>query len=355
MTFNFAPTDYSFTSTIPDVFTISDFQGETLYLRIYLNRSTSSIFETTLYVYNNKVEIYDLRSVIEDYMEVHGLPYADCSIALQVDRTDYSIPEFKLFYCHYAISGNCKDWLQSHFATNHAVRLVPRDFFLDLQYYVFPNEQGKCSTHLTILPSDGSMPMGYDIKQPVINTAQFNACTIEMDETYFLSLLPKGVSGKLLSATIQCGARSFSLFITDELPTLRLYYTNEYNCSDVFHLTAQTKRKLAFSRSTAICCGQSSSYDDQTEVEFESETSALTPSEARQLTTALQSCSLQIISPDYPRGISILVTDIESELSDATNELCHVKFNWKPTRQQSVLTVSKHTRIFNSTYNRTFN
>ena len=355
MIFNYNPTDYSFTSSIPDVFKISDFQGETLFLRIYLNRSTNPIFETTLYVYNNKAEIYDLRSVIEDYMEVHGLPYADCSIAFQVDRTDYSIPEFKLFYCRYVISGSCKDWLQSHFATNHAVRLVPRDFFLDLQYYVFPNELGKCSTHLVILPSDNSTPVVYDIEQPAINTTQFNACTIEMDEAYFLSLLPKGVSGKLLAATIQCGARSFSLFISDEQPTLRLYYTNEYNCSDVFHLTAQTKRKLAFSRSTAICCGKSSSYDDQTEVEFESETSALTPLVARQLTTALQSCSLLILSPDYPQGTSILVTDIESELSDASNELGHVKITWKPVRQQPMLSETKQSRIFNPTYNRTFN
>lgn len=67
----------------------------------------------------------------------------------------------------------------------------------------------------------------------------------------------KGISGKLLAATIQCGARSFSLFITDEQSTLRLYYTNEYNYSDVFHLTTQIKRKLAFSRSTAFCCGKS--------------------------------------------------------------------------------------------------
>uniref|UniRef100_UPI004027D690 hypothetical protein n=1 Tax=Alloprevotella sp. TaxID=1872471 RepID=UPI004027D690 len=68
---------------------------------------------------------------------------------------------------------------------------------------------------------------------------------------------PKGISGKLLAVTIQCGARSFSLFITDERSTLRLYYTNEYNYSDVFHLTTQTKRKLAFSRSTAFCYGKS--------------------------------------------------------------------------------------------------
>lgn len=135
--------------------------------------------------------------------------------------------------------------------------LVPRDFLLDLVYYVFPNEQDKCSTHLVIQPSDGSTPVAYDIDQSSINTKQFNVYTIEMDEAYFLSLLPKGISGKLLVVTIQCGARSFSLFITDERSTLRLYYTNEYNYSDVFHLTTQTKRKLAFSRSTAFCCGKS--------------------------------------------------------------------------------------------------
>ena len=88
---------------------------------------------------------------------------------------------------------------------------------------------------------------------------------------------------------------------------------------------------------------------------FESESSALAPSEARQLTTALQSSSLFIVSPDYPQGTSILVTDIESELSDASNELCHVKFTWKPVRQQPVLSAAKHTRIFSPTYNRTFN
>ena len=229
-------------------------------MRIYPNRSTSPIFGTTLYVYDNRAEIYDLRSVIEDYMEVHGMPFADCSIGLQVDRTDY----------------------------------------------------------------------------------------------YFLSLLPKGISSKLLSATIQCGARSFSLFITDEFPTLRLYDTNEYNYSDVFHLTAQTKRKLAFSRSTAICCGRSSSYDDQTEVEFESETSALTPAVARLLTTALQSFSLLIMSPDYPHGTQVLVTDIESELSDAFNELCHVKFTWRPIRQQTSLPTRIAKHIFDITYNPTF-
>ena len=356
MTFNYNPTDYSFTSAIPDVFTISDFQGETLYLRIYLNRSQNAVFSTTLYAYQGAVSIYDLRSVIESYMEEHRLVYCDCTFQIVVDRVDYSIPEFKLIYCHAAVNANCRDFLQSHFLVNSNVRLVPHGCSLDLSYIVFPNETATCSTHLVVQPSSGGEPQVVDLVDKPITSTQFQFLTLDLNEEDLLSRIPSSLgSCQLLSATIYCGARSFTLFFTTESPTLMLSFANSFNCFDVCPITATTKRKLSFSRSTAICCGQSSSYDDNSELEFESETSALTPSEARHLTTALQSHSLLMRSPDYPQGTSILVTDIESELSDATNDLCHIKFNWKPTRQQPVLTVSKHARIFNTTYNRTFN
>ena len=45
-----------------------------------------------------------------------------------------------------------------------------------------------------------------------------------------------------------------------------------HTTADPLYLTAQTKRKVSFDRSFAVCCGQSSAYDDNTEVEYESET-----------------------------------------------------------------------------------
>ena len=355
MTFNYNPSGYSFTSAIPDVFTLSDFQGETVFLRIYLNRSQYEVFSTTLYAYQGRASIYDLRSVIESYMEENRLVTCDCSFQMQVDRTDYTIPEFKLIYCHAAVNTNCRDFLQSHFLVDSNVRLVPHGFSLDLSYIVFPDESSVCSTHLVVLPESGEGPQVVDLADTPIASKLFQLQMLDLNEEDLLARVPSSFgSCQLLSATIYCGARSFTLFFSSEQPTLWLYFSNTFNCTDVFPITATTKRKLAFSRSTAICCGKSSSYDDQTEIEFESETSALTPSEARQLTTALQSSSLLIISSDYPQGTSILITDIESELSDTSNELCHVKFTWKPVRQQPTLSVSKHTRIFNSTYNRTF-
>ena len=74
----------------------------------------------------------------------------------------------------------------------------------------------------------------------------------------------------------------------------------------------------------------------------------------RHLTQALQSHKLYLISPELPMGSSILITDIESELSDATNANNHVKFKWKPLRKQVPFTVPRSHNIFNQVYNNTF-
>lgn len=99
MNFNFNPQTYDFTSSIPDVFEMSDFQGCSVYLAIYLNRNQSPVFSTTLYAYVGKASIYDLRSIIENYMETKQLVYATCRFRMQVERTDYTLGEFTLIYC----------------------------------------------------------------------------------------------------------------------------------------------------------------------------------------------------------------------------------------------------------------
>ena len=103
MQYNYNPQGYSFTSSIPDIFKVSDFQGSSVYLAIYINRSEEPIFSTTLYAYNGQASIYDLRSIIESYMEEKQLTHATCSFRLQENRNDYTIGEFTLIYCRILI------------------------------------------------------------------------------------------------------------------------------------------------------------------------------------------------------------------------------------------------------------
>ena len=355
MQYNYNPQGFSFTSSIPDIFKVSDFQGSSVYLAIYINRSEEPVFSTTLYAYGGQASIYDLRSIIENYMEAKQLVHATCSFRMQVDRNDFTLGEFTLIYCKPQIqNADCKQFLQSHFLTHHAVRLVPHDFQIDLQYFVFPDETGQCSTLFVIQPEGESQPISLSVSALPIVSKQFDLCFEDLNEDDLLAQLPQGTKGKLLSVTLYRGARTFTLFFTDEPPTLTLYYYNAFNVYDTLYLTAQTKRKLSFDRSTAICCGQSSSYDDNTEVEYESETSALSYLQAKHVTYALQSHTLFLISSDYPSSTSILITDIESELSDATNANNHVKFKWKPLCKQVPFTVPRLHNIFNQVYNNTF-
>lgn len=355
MNFNFNPQTYDFTSSIPDVFEMSDFQGSSVHLAIYFNRSQSPVFSTTLYAHGGKASIYDLRSIIENYMEAKQLVHATCSFRMQVDRTDYTLGEFTLVYCKLQMRRtNCELFLQSHFLTTHAVRLVPHGFQLDLQYIVLPNETGQCATQYVIQRGDKDTPETLTISDTPIAAKQFDFCFEDINEEELLGYLPQGVSGKLLSVTLFRGKRTFMFFVTDEVPTLTLIFQNEFNVNDTLYLTAQTKRKVSFDRSFAVCRGESSAYDDNTEVEYESETSSLSYFFARHLTQVLQSHKLYLISPEFTVGSSILITDIESELSDATNANNHVKFKWKPFRKQVPFTVPRSHNIFNQVYNNTF-
>ena len=223
----------------------------------------------------------------------------------------------------------------------------------DLQYFVFPNESGTSSTQFLVQAVDGAVA-SYTVQGNwvVPKELEFQYEDVNMDD--LLASLPEGVNGKLLGVSFYWGKRTFSIFFTDETPSLSISFRNEFNVSDVLFVGAQTKRKLSFERATALCCGETSFYDDNTEVVYESETASLSPTLAQALTNALLSSFVRIVSHDFPNGTNALITDVESELSDVANAINRVKFNWKQVKKQQVMMGATPKRIFNNTYNNNF-
>ena len=177
---------------------MSDIQGSSVFLAIYLNRSQSPVFSTTLYAHGGKASIYDLRSIIENYMEAKQLVHTTCSFRMQVDRTDYTLGEFILIYCKLQmLRTNCELFLQSHFLTTHAVRLVPHGFQLDLQYIVLPNETGQCATQYVIQREDKDVPETLTIADTPIAAKQFDICYEDINEDDLLSYLSRRIKSKV--------------------------------------------------------------------------------------------------------------------------------------------------------------
>lgn len=248
---------------------------------------------------------------------------------------------------------DCKQFLLSHFLYSENTRLVPRDMQFDLQYFVFPNESGASSTQFLVQAVDGSVA-SYSVQGNWVGPKELESRYEDVNMDDLLASLPNGVNGKLLGVSFYRGKRTFSIFFTDETPSLSISFRNEFNVSDVLFVDAQTKRKLSFERATALCCGESSFYDDNTEVVYESETASLSPTLAQALTNALLSSFVRIVSHDFPNGTNVLITDVESELSDVTNAINRVKFNWKQVKKQRVMVGVTPKRIFNNTYNNNF-
>ena len=89
---------------------------------------------------------------------------------------------------------NCELFLQSHFLTTHAVRLVPHGFQLDLQYIVLPGEMGQCATQYVIQREDKDTPETLTISDTPIAAKQFDFC-LQSHKLYSISPeLPVGSS-----------------------------------------------------------------------------------------------------------------------------------------------------------------
>ncbi len=342
---NLPTSDYIFTSAIPDVLTLSQLSAKSILFEVELNGET--IFSTTLYAYNATAQLYDLRSLVEDYMEQNNLTTAPCCLHYDEEQTD----TFHFIYFKYHVGTSCRDYLLSHFLTTSSVRLVPHSFQFDLPYITFPSEESVAYTLVLLRPDDGSAPTAYTLAEDTITSTEFRSQVIDLNEPDLLQRLPEGASGTLLSVTVVRGRRTFTLYLTDRTPSLTLNFRNEFNALDTLHLNAQTKRTLTFERSTATCCGETSYYDDNSSLEYECATSLLTPPEARYLTFVLQRPHLTLILADTAQSTPIVVTDIESEISNAQNALNRITFKCRPVNNRQSLTYTAPKRIFNSNYN----
>lgn len=73
LTIRYSPQNFSFTSSIPDRIDIST---DAVSVKVAVLAGTTTLFDTDLFPYNKIVSLYDLRSIIEEYMKARMLTHA---------------------------------------------------------------------------------------------------------------------------------------------------------------------------------------------------------------------------------------------------------------------------------------
>ncbi len=346
---NYSPTAYLFTSNLPsEIFITTDATS----VEISVTCGTNTVFTTTLYPYDKLATLYDLRSIIEGYMSELHLVYTTLSLKAVTSTETASTSQVAIVYSRLNVTaGEASSFIQSFFLTTRPSFSIPRNSFQQLAFCLLPNITTHCYTECLALFDGETTPRVVRLTDSDITVTKFSLQRITINPAALESRI--GQSCRLLQFTVHRGFRSKTFYVTDRTPNLTLQVRGEFNCIEYIHLTCVTKKKLSLDRSTATCLGITSFYDDQSEYEYEVESSMLPYDQAIHFTQLLLSPFIYLV--DYnDSNIPILITDISHDISDAHNATNSIKFKYKYTRHRLPVRIKYPANIFDDPFNRTF-
>lgn len=289
------------------------------------------ILEVTLFAYNNIIRFYDLRSVVEDAIFTYGEDYTGVfQISIQADNYIVLSPEFTVIYSAFKIQ-NYADFLNTHFLTTRQSFRIHRQkrqllywykadnvntdsHYIDCVVDSYSNEGEK-----KVLTIDQGSNQYSGMISTIVNPSDIQAL---LDSTF------SSDSGRLLSFTVHRGSRSITFFVTDETPDFTLGFLDGFGCYVYADFHAITRRQLKADRSEASCLNHSVFYDDRSHFEYEVETSFLSSDEALWLEQLLSSRYVVFLH-SYSRTDEILITSVETEISDSHEAKNKIKFTYK--------------------------
>lgn len=183
LTIRYSPQDFSFTSSIPDRIDISTDAASVI---VAVQTGTSIIFETELFPYNKIASLYDLRSIIEDFLAERRLTHANFVITADSNTEEAMTPERTFIYSRLNIpywSGAV--YIQHHFLTTLSSFVLPRNAAQCLSFLALPNKTLTCYTECLIHAAGEPTPRVVRLEENPITYTELRLCTVNvMPELY---------------------------------------------------------------------------------------------------------------------------------------------------------------------------
>lgn len=346
--------DYvTFSAALPEELRIeTDHPDDMVTVTVYVDRV--NLFSTQLYAYEGVARFYDIRSVIEGILLQNNKACADFELAIGSDSGE-SIHSFCVIMSNFIIP-NTTYYVMRHFLTTRKSIMVSREGMVSLTWFNLNDCEERVVITGTMLYDDGSIELCEDdrgTEKRMEETTEFLDLDIAEYCEYF-SENWTGPTAKLIALTVSYGERSLNIYITDEVPDMRLQFLNNFNVKEYAELYGVTVNKQSVERSEAHCNYDSIFYDQRTEQTFEVETAALTYEEAIWLNQMLASRETKIQLSDGSFR-DILITDSSPEISDSDKEQNRLKFTYKFKNSAPVLKYEDNAQKFTEEFTRVFN
>lgn len=317
-------------AALPDTVDIStqDENGSVV-VRLFLDGN--AIFENTLAAFGHTVKFYDIRSIIEMEMRKGGINSAECYIAAEPlnsgGNEDDVTDQFKVILSEFDIA-NPTAWLGSHFLTTCSSFLVAPGDLQELSWYADPGEQVTHVIKAIVLLQDGSITsVSWTQSSASAGTGDVSNETISVDDviSHFTS------SGKVLIFTVFRGDnRCISFYVMEDSHNLHFRFRNAFDVTEYLNINGVSKNKVSMDAAEGVILHTTVKYDFERKEENDVETEFLTYMQAKWLGQFLTSKYIEVLCDDG-QWRPVLV-DGSAESTDSKNEVNHLKFTWKFTK-----------------------
>lgn len=325
-----APTALTWSCDIPALeITTSE---DSLALSVLVGSST--IQELTLYSYNGKIILWELRDLVETYMRDNEVSTGSVSIVCD----SMTLCSFNVVYLVGVMLGSCTTFCANYFLSlAQAKQLVPG---ITETLYYYGSED---SATIRVACRDEGVTRVVSQSVSVSGSVSVNKESLEtlFDVT------------DIVGVTVIVGSRMMYYYINEDLsPDYVFRFVNYFGVREVVPINCATSTNQEGKRTIASVGRNALLASLNHEVEHEVETAPLSPLQCSLVEQLCESPKVWLL----PSETSIVITERTCDLSDERGEMRSVKFTWRtlPGRRLVSLEPRESTRIFTDEYDETY-
>lgn len=291
----------------------------------------------------HRVTIYDLDKLLESYIE------ESCdTFTLLVNGA--AVKTIMAIKCLTAIEERADSFHKEFFFTSS---MGERDTALDrmetLSFY--DDSRSIAVVHCSYLSLDGR----------VVTKNKERMAITDMTGMKSLNVSPSGFSdpdaGTLISYMVQVGRRKARYRVLANPPEAdpSFIFRNSFGCWETIYLTGAKQVTPSYTRSNAIIEGRNIMYDINETMSFKAQTGPLRPAMVPVALDLARSREIYLLDRDGKTGDRITVTDVDVKHTNEDNSIPDFTFTYRRAdRRSAIISVNRPTRLFDSTFDNTY-
>lgn len=345
------PTTPFFTSSLKE-FTFSITGDDAI---VTLKCGDEVLLRETYYPVNGTITLYELDVLLSEATRHLLMATVTIDIVEEKDGSQYSTwssGELTARYCTADIGTTADAFVNSYFLT---ILLGDKDTAPGRAEYLHAAGDGSDVLHIKAVyynSADGSVTT---VDRPDVTPER----TVNGISTFDVSpdLFKDEARGRLLSFTATAGSRTknFNVRQTDAICSPVLLFTNSFGCQELLYCTGRHQVAPEYERNQAVISGRNLNYSIEETRLFKGDTGILSTAMANWCDDLFRSDEVYLFIDGAPDK-EVTITDSKSKRTSERDELPRFTFSYRyAQRNHNVLQLSHAGRIFDNTFDHTFN